>query len=209
MRFLLLLIMGLMLAFPAGQTDAQGVGALLSQTGNDATAAEENIDRIMKQAAQNGVGVVVIDSAGNLLSTANPEATDTGLQEEDGMSPLMAAQDRAVRFRAALVERLMLLPSAFNEVVYILRAASPDGTLWAFGRALLISLALFGVGVVVEREIWQTDRAGVRDRAGTGKPPGLCRKNALSCHALCLWRDGYFGVDAGGLCVGVCYFWHA
>ena len=154
MRFLLLLIMGLMLAFPAGQTHAQGVGTLLSQAGNDATAAEENIDRIMKQAAQNGVGVVVIDSAGNLLSTANPEAPDTGLQEEDGMSPLMAAQDRAVRFRAALVERLMLLPSAFNEVVYILRAASPDGTLWAFGRALLISLALFGVGVVVEREIY-------------------------------------------------------
>lgn len=108
----------------------------------------------MRQAKESGVGVVVIDSDGNLRSqqtVAEPVAEEAAVPEH---SALMEMQDRAVKFRSALVTRLLQLPDAFNEVVYILRAASPDGTIWAFGKALLISLLMLSAGVAVEREIF-------------------------------------------------------
>ncbi|MEX0370514.1 MAG: mechanosensitive ion channel family protein, partial [Tateyamaria sp.] len=52
------------------------------------------------------------------------------------------------------IDRLLNLPVAFNEVVYILRATSPDGTLFAYVKALLISLGLFAVGMVFESQVF-------------------------------------------------------
>ncbi len=116
--------------------------------------ADDNIQEIMRQAKESGVGVVVIDSQGNLRPQAPllPEPVDAPDVVEH--SALMKIQDGAVQFRSALLARLLLLPDAFNEVIYILRAASPDGTLWAFGEALIYSLLLFGVGFLVEREVF-------------------------------------------------------
>jgi len=134
----------------AGQS--QGVGSLFTGTGTAEAADTPDIDLIMRRAAENGVGVVVIDNSGQILGDL--PASEAELAESEGPSSMMRMQDRAAKFRAALVERLLTLPVAFNEVLYILRAASPDGTLWAFGKALLLCLLMFGVGVIVERKIY-------------------------------------------------------
>ncbi|MGJ5619708.1 mechanosensitive ion channel family protein [Sulfitobacter sp. MF3-043] len=135
---------------------AQSMGAIFpgGSTTETANTPAQNIEEIMRQAKESGVGVVVIDSAGNLLSQA-PLVEDAAVVEsEPEHSALMKMQDSAIKFRGALVERLLQLPDAFREVLYILRAASPDGTLWAFGKALFYSLLMFAAGILVEREIY-------------------------------------------------------
>ncbi|KIN63429.1 Mechanosensitive ion channel family protein [Sulfitobacter noctilucicola] len=151
---LLALVFSCFVAFPHSVA-AQSLSGLLSGSQQTEDAATGNIDDIMRQAAENGVGVIVIDAEGNLLSQPvppqEPEVEETPSAEG---SALMKIQDRTVRFRGALVDRLIHLPDAINEVLYILRAASPDGTLWAFGKVLLYSLLLLALGVVVERQIY-------------------------------------------------------
>ncbi len=152
---------------PSQDAQAQGLSSLLAATEGSAEDADQagngrNIDDILNKAAERGVGVVVIDSDGNVLSQpAEVSAGVDAVPEEDAHSPLMVMQDRVVRFRAALVERLLDLPVATNEVLYILRAASPDGTLWAFGNALLLSLLMFAAGALVEHYVY-----GARIMAG-------------------------------------------
>ncbi|WP_299828358.1 mechanosensitive ion channel family protein [uncultured Roseobacter sp.] len=131
---------------------AQGVGSLFNGGSDAAVESSDQISEIMKQAAENGVGVVVIDSDGQVLTTPTPEAVPDAESSEG--SNLMKAQDALVDFRAALVERVLDLPNAFNEVLYILRATSPDGTIWAFTKALLVSLLLFAIGMVFESQVY-------------------------------------------------------
>ncbi|MGB3245915.1 MAG: mechanosensitive ion channel domain-containing protein, partial [Sulfitobacter sp.] len=149
----LLFSVGLVLSGLSADVRAQGVGTLLKAAEGTA-AGPNNIDEILGKAAQLGVGVVVIDSDGNVLSQPAAETVTPGTIEEEVHSPLMVMQERMVRFRAALIERLLDLPAATNEVLYILRAASPDGTLAAFGMALFYSLLMFAAGAVVEIQIF-------------------------------------------------------
>ncbi|MCF7778181.1 mechanosensitive ion channel [Sulfitobacter sp. M220] len=161
-HFIFTLLMSLWFIPLANASMAQGVLSLLpkaqekaaSDTDTDAVRLQE----VIRQAAESGVSVVVVDSAGGLLNQPAPARTGEGAQPEDALatdaSPLMHLQERGNQFRTALIKRIVQLPDAINEVVYILRAASPDGTLWAFGKTLLIALALFAVGVVVEVEVF-------------------------------------------------------
>ncbi|WP_372992721.1 mechanosensitive ion channel family protein [Sulfitobacter sp.] len=159
MRHVLFILMLSLVVFMAGSgVQAQGLQSLFP-TAKAATDPEAlRIQGIMEQAAQNGVGVVVIDSNGQLLNQSAAPAVGTSTPDGQGdmleHSPLMKAQERTNKFRATLIQRLKDLPIAVNEVLFILRAASPDGTLWAFGSTLMISLILFGIGVVVEREVF-------------------------------------------------------
>jgi moderate conductance mechanosensitive channel len=144
----------------AGQGDAQGLQTLFPTAKSDTSDEDARVQEIMKQAAENGVGVVVIDSKGNLLNQTDAAAapTDPAGANDPGAEPqhsaLMALQERTNGFRKALIQRIIQLPDAINEVLYILRAASPDGTLWAFGKALLYSLILFAIGAIVELQIF-------------------------------------------------------
>ncbi|WP_415919747.1 mechanosensitive ion channel family protein [Tateyamaria sp. SN6-1] len=134
----------------AGVASAQGLGSLLPATG--AETATDDLSQVIREASRNGVSVVVIDSEGRVLTeVAGPDtqATTTG-----SGSTLMTLQDDAVAFRSALVERLLNLPDAFAEVAYILRASSPDGTIFAYFKALLISLGLFAAGMVFEAQVF-------------------------------------------------------
>ena len=139
---------------------AQGLQSLFPTGQSTSDADDARVQEIMKQAAENGVGVVVIDSNGKLLNQLDTSAAPSRADALDNPdadqehSALMKLQERTIGFRTALFERIVQLPDALNEVLYILRAASPDGTLWAFGKALLISLGLFGAGVIVEREVF-------------------------------------------------------
>ncbi|MEM6889497.1 MAG: mechanosensitive ion channel family protein [Pseudomonadota bacterium] len=113
------------------------------------------ISEIMRQAAENGVSVVVIDQSGAIVtSEASPPVTASSSEQAISGSALMRAQDSVAKFRDTLVERMLDLPDALNEMLFILRASSPDGTIWAFFEALYISLALFAVGIAVEKLVY-------------------------------------------------------
>lgn len=131
---------------------AQAFGSLFNSASGTDEAEDDNISEIMRQASENGVGVIVIDSQGTVLSEPAPDAM--GSDETAEGSSLMKAQDSVVRFRTALIDRVLDLPNAFNEVIYILRATSPDGTIWAFVWALIVSLWLFAMGMVFESQIY-------------------------------------------------------
>ncbi len=161
MRHLFLsFVVSLMLVTWVDLGHAQGLQSLFPTGQSASNANDARVQEIMKQAAENGVGVVVIDSNGKLLNQLDSSATPSQADALDNTdadqehSALMKLQERTIGFRTALFERIVQLPDALNEVLYILRAASPDGTLWTFGKALLTSLGLFGAGVIVEREVF-------------------------------------------------------
>jgi len=136
------------------QSHAQSVGSLFSQVADvadDSSTAE--LTEALRAAAESGVSVVVIDTQGRVVSQPVVEDEPAAEVLMDASS-LMKAQESADRFRDALLERLGQLPNAINEVLYILRAASPDGTIMIFAKMLVYSLLLFAVGVLVEREIF-------------------------------------------------------
>lgn len=129
---------------------AQGLTSVLGAT--TTPAADSEIAKIMRSASENGVSVVVIDSDGTIITQIgdNPPA-DTIRAESSSM---MSMQESAGAFRAALVERLLGLPNALNEVLYILRATSPDGTIFAYAKVLFFSMLMLGAGMVFAQEIY-------------------------------------------------------
>jgi len=157
----LLLVCALLLA---GEGRAQGLNGLLNDSTAEAEppeapAAGDDLAEIIERAAAAGVPLVVVDGEGRLVTRlaaqeAEAEAEAAPEALPPGRTALMRVQDRILTFRTALIERLLGLPVAFNEVLFILRAASPDGTLWAFGKVLLYALLLFGVGMVVEAQVF-------------------------------------------------------
>lgn len=149
-RLFLPILIGIALLLPA-LSHAQGLGSLLPGAGTVETAPGD-ITHIMESAAQNGVNVIVIDSDGRVITQTGTPSTENDAPGSG--STLMAMQDDAVAFRTALVDRLLNLPVAFNEVAYILRATSPDGTIFAYVKALLISMGLFAVGMVFEAQVF-------------------------------------------------------
>ena len=142
----------------SGPADAQAAGSLFSggaSTSEADTEEQARIAEIMKQAAESGVGVVVIDTEGNIVS-AGTEPPKPAVEEnvEDSGSLFVRAQDGVVQFRANLIKRVLGFPNDVNEVIYILRATSPDGTIWAYVEALIYSLLLFAVGFAVEKKVY-------------------------------------------------------
>ena len=127
---------------------AQSVGNLLPTASDDAST---DIDDILRAASENGVSVIVIDSNGTVLSQIGD--TEPQETEESGMS-LVSVQDSAAAFRSALVQRFLELPSAFGEVRQVLQNTSPDGTIFAYVKVLLLSLLLFGVGILFQYYVY-------------------------------------------------------
>ena len=129
---------------------AQGLTSLLSA--DDKTSAGTEIDEVMRAAAENGVSVVVIDTNGTVLTEiggAEPEA-----EKQDIGSTLMSIQDDAVAFRTALTDGFLNLPTSFNEVINILRATSPNGTIFAYFKVLFLSLLLLSVGMLFQNQVY-------------------------------------------------------
>ncbi|MEL6807610.1 MAG: mechanosensitive ion channel family protein [Pseudomonadota bacterium] len=128
---------------------AQGLSSLLS-----ASEAEtpSDIDAVMAAAAENGVSVIVIDTNGRVLTDIEAEAAAQDGQDMGGA--LMSMQDNAAAFRSALSEGLLNLPASFNEVLFILRATSPDGTIFAYVEVLFWSLVFLGIGILFQNEVY-------------------------------------------------------
>lgn len=133
---------------------AQSLGSLVS--GSETATDTPSLDEVMKTAAENGVGVVVIDPDGRLVTQARAhraDVVDPALIKEQG-STLMKVQESVLHFREALVERLSQLPAAYEEVLSVLRATSPDGMISTYFTTFALSMILFAAGAVVEREIY-------------------------------------------------------
>ncbi|WP_305511377.1 mechanosensitive ion channel family protein [Shimia thalassica] len=139
----------------------------MSQAAPDALAQEstsENGDTselstALKAAAESGVSVVIIDSDGKIAGTTiatTPEASspETAADSADKMTMIMKGQKRADDFRKVFKDRMEALPAAVNEVLFVLRASSPDGQIFTFAKTLMWTLALLAVGILFEREIF-------------------------------------------------------
>ncbi|WP_406647790.1 mechanosensitive ion channel [Aliisedimentitalea scapharcae] len=142
--FRLLSLLVCLWAIPVAVT-AQSIPT--GESTSDLTAA-------VREAADAGVSVIVIDGQGQLLS--GPPTSEDGEDEtHDPMataSPLMQAQSEIDEFRHELKSRLAALPYSIFEVQYVLRETSPDGRLMTFVEVVgwCVLLLLFGRWVSVE-----------------------------------------------------------
>lgn len=135
------------------------LGATVPALSQDAeTKPSHDFAEIMKEAAESGVSVIVMDTEGNLLGASEATVPKNPAPEEvppgERMSSLMKLQTKLVGFRTILKQRLNALPAALNEVQFILRASSPTGEISAFVETLLWTLGLLAVGVLFEREVF-------------------------------------------------------
>lgn len=179
---------------PLSDARAQSVGSLFSNdTQEGASARDDVIADIMRQAAENGVDVVVINPDGKASTPASASAAElvSEAQETGGGSAYMKTQDSLVKFRARLIQRLLDLPNAFNEVLFILRATSPDGTIWAYVKALITSMALFALGIFVQYRIFGRYIAMPMVVARTvDRPEGYSEKMPFLVFRFCLGIAG-------------------
>ncbi|MDF1715912.1 MAG: mechanosensitive ion channel family protein [Antarcticimicrobium sp.] len=141
--------------------------SLLSLGGSEPASVDTAGDmaEALKQAAEAGVSVVVLDDAGNLIGTASGKRTDSNetAQEDpmmEGASALMKAQAQVETFRETLRQRLDALPNSLNEVRFILRATSPDGRIMTYVEVLLWNIAFLFVGFLFARFIYGPKIAG-------------------------------------------------
>ncbi len=159
-RFVVAVLTLLLMSFaPTGGLFAQGWDELLSGGKEEAVETseetpQETLAETLRQAAKDGVDVIVIDTEGRVITKSEPEEPISIAPTAEDYSRLMEVQENADSLRDALFERITQLPAAVTEVLYILRAASPDGTIMLFVKALGLSLLLFGVGVIFEIEIF-------------------------------------------------------
>lgn len=154
-RFLLLffVLLGLGSALPMM---AQTVKSPTSTTAPADTGVSGVLSDVLKEAGKSGATVIVVDGSGKATSTATQTATAASENSilPPNMSPMMAFQHSVMNFRLTLHNRLNALPGSLHQVATTLRAASPDGSIATFGSALLLLLAFFAVGYLVEWQIY-------------------------------------------------------
>ena len=139
-------------AFPMSAQVSLVPQSATAENQTELDAAAENFADVMRQAAESGVQVIVVDTHGKPLSQAS--ILEGKAETDDEMSNLMSLQVSAVQFRKTLLKRLSALPGSFEEVDFILKANSPTGELWAYADALFWSLLFFAIGYVIEREVY-------------------------------------------------------
>lgn len=138
---------------------SQAAPEALAQESTSENGDTSELSTALKAAAESGVSVVIIDSdgkiAGTTIATA-PEATspESAADSADKMTMIMKGQKRADDFRKVFKDRMEALPAAVNEVLFVLRASSPDGQIFTFAKTLMWTLALLAVGILFEREIF-------------------------------------------------------
>ena len=161
--FRLLLAAWLLVPGPPPAT-AQSIPSLSGGAGKAAAAEAGGLAEALKQAAEAGVSVVVVDSDGNLIGTGpgreDPEAAAPEAGRMEGASALMKAQSQVEEFRQTLRKRLDALPISLNEVRYILRATSPDGRIMAYVEVLLWNILFLFLGYLFARYVYGPKIAG-------------------------------------------------
>ncbi len=148
----------LLLAFPASaaaQTaliPGYGSGSATEETATN----ESDLADAIRSATEAGASVIVIDSSGNLVSTAGeqPEAEAAEADPMAEASQLMRTQARFTKFRESVQSRLEALPYSVFEVEYILRQTSPDGRIQTYVEVLGWNILFLLLGRWLSTEIY-------------------------------------------------------
>ncbi len=146
--------------------DAQAQTSLIpgypSVSGSDSEAADSeasgDVAAAIRSATEAGASVIVIDSAGQIVSTGaaaggqSAETSPTDPMAEG--SQLMKAQERFSKFRESLNSRLEALPYSVFEVQYVLRQTSPDGRIQTYVEVLGWNILFLLLGRWLSIEIY-------------------------------------------------------
>ena len=100
---------------------------------------DSDLAAAIRSATEAGASVIVIDSTGQIVTSAEKTGTQTEDVAHDPMaesSQLMKAQERFAKFGAAVKSRLEALPYSIFEVRYILEQTSPDGRIATYLEVL-------------------------------------------------------------------------
>ncbi|WP_299891188.1 mechanosensitive ion channel domain-containing protein [uncultured Ruegeria sp.] len=156
---LVLAFWALMMAFPvdvAAQTSL--IPGYPTGSSDDAeTTSDSDLTAAIRAASEAGASVIVIDSAGQIVTTtqgdapAEEDASDNPMA--DG-SELMKAQERFSKFRESVESRLEALPYSVFEVQYILRQTSPDGRIQTYFEVLGWNILFLLLGRWLSIEIY-------------------------------------------------------
>ncbi|WP_171235392.1 mechanosensitive ion channel family protein [Ruegeria sp. HKCCA6837] len=123
-------------------------------------APESDLAAAIRAASEAGASVIVIDSTGQVVTTAgDAEASPTqnGGGSNNPMSDgsqLMKAQERFSKFRESMQSRLEALPYSVFEVQYILRQTSPDGRIQTYVEVLGWNILFLLLGRWLSIEIY-------------------------------------------------------
>jgi small-conductance mechanosensitive channel len=156
---LALLIWATALVFAVGA--AAQTSLIPGYTTNSDTAAstteEGDLAAAIRSATEAGASVIVIDSAGKVVSSGQQTgaAADEGPSDpmSDG-SQLMKAQERFSKFRESMQSRLEALPYSIFEVKYVLRQTSPDGRIQTYVEVLFWNILFLLLGRWLSTEIY-------------------------------------------------------
>ncbi|MFY0659400.1 MAG: mechanosensitive ion channel [Shimia sp.] len=142
---LLLAVLSVCLFLPLAGLHAQDAD---TGTTNDA------MSQLVQQANENGMTVIILDGNGTSKMTDEASEAAEEVNEKTTMTSVMRLQWELEGFNKVLQDRIQHLPIAINEVLFILRASSPDGSILFFAKQLVITLALLAFGVLFERQIY-------------------------------------------------------
>ncbi|MFY0616324.1 mechanosensitive ion channel family protein [Shimia sp.] len=126
----------------------------LAAQDTDETTLNSSISQIVEQAAETGMTVIILDGNGDPMPAEMDESTSEEVSETSNMTAVMRLQWELEGFNQILMSRLDHFPVAMNEVLFILRASSPDGTIMLFAKQLAIILLLLAIGRLVESRIY-------------------------------------------------------
>jgi hypothetical protein len=116
--------------------------------------ASNAMSQLVQQANENGMTVIILDGNGSpVMSDASTEAVEE-INVKTTMTSVMRLQWELEGFNKVLQDRIQHLPVAINEVLFILRASSPDGSIFFFAKQLLITLVLLAFGLLFERQVY-------------------------------------------------------
>ncbi|CUH50103.1 mechanosensitive ion channel domain-containing protein [Ruegeria atlantica] len=121
------------------------------------TASESDLATAIRSATEAGASVIVIDSAGQIVSSGQQNSVTPEAVPGDPMgdgSQLMKAQERFSRFRDSMNSRLQALPYSIFEVQYILRQTSPDGRIQTYVEVLFWNVLFLLIGRWLSIEIY-------------------------------------------------------
>ncbi len=122
------------------------------------TTADSELADAIRAASEAGASVIVIDSAGQVVTSSGSQANGASSKAEvDPMaasSQLMQAQERFSKFRASVQSRLEALPYSVFEVQYILRQTSPDGRIQTYVEVLGWNIVFLLLGRWLSTEIY-------------------------------------------------------
>ena len=141
----------------AAPVSAQLIPTLGGSSAKSEKSDDAALGAAIRKAADEGLSVIVVDQNGRLISAvapSAPKAEDIAGHSMDGGSTLMRAQSQLQRFQNILVQRIKALPNSINEVAYILRKTSPDGSILTYVRVLLVVAGFLAIAQFFVREFY-------------------------------------------------------